>query len=408
MYLQKIDLKKKYALVTGAGKGLGRACAIALAEAGATIIALSRTQSDLDKLEKEIKKIKGKVIKVNCDVMDYKELKINLDKMIDTTPISELNHYIWWLKGNDRTSYVLRKNGKVLLYIWHQLKKVDNEDVIVSGWFIANASCSALDAMHAVTEHSKTIDKHNGLWYDIWNELTIPHSKGHAFRTMAHVGHKVASTSTSRVTSEHGQLVQIPLNFWFCRNPGLALPLIALQYHEVKLKFTWGTDVNCGGGQSSSQVWADYIYLDTDERRRFAQVSHEYLIEQLQYQNEGSANSKYKLNFNHPCKELIWVTQLDGSVNTSSTRPKAGTSDIHGKALVNGAQWFNYTDRVDSTPYAQNDALVLNDILDGVINTSPQNTDGPVYNMTNSLSSAADSRIGRGTKFPEQFGHTLS
>ncbi|MDA9974580.1 SDR family NAD(P)-dependent oxidoreductase, partial [Candidatus Pelagibacter sp.] len=81
MYLQKINLKKKYALVTGAGKGLGRACSIALAEAGATIIALSRTQSDLDKLEKEIKKIKGKVIKINCDVMNYKDLKENLDKI---------------------------------------------------------------------------------------------------------------------------------------------------------------------------------------------------------------------------------------------------------------------------------------------------------------------------------------
>ncbi|MDC0484760.1 SDR family NAD(P)-dependent oxidoreductase [Candidatus Pelagibacter ubique] len=81
MYLQKINLKNKYALVTGAGKGLGRACSIALAEAGATIIALSRTQSDLDKLEKEIKKIKGKVIKVNCDVMNYKDLKEKLDKI---------------------------------------------------------------------------------------------------------------------------------------------------------------------------------------------------------------------------------------------------------------------------------------------------------------------------------------
>ena len=81
MYLQKINLKNKYALVTGAGKGLGRACSIALAEAGATIIALSRTQSDLDKLEKEIKKINGRVIKINCDVMDYNELKQKLDKI---------------------------------------------------------------------------------------------------------------------------------------------------------------------------------------------------------------------------------------------------------------------------------------------------------------------------------------
>ena len=82
MYLQKINLKKKYALVTGAGKGLGRACSIALAEAGATIIALSRTQSDLNKLEKDIKKIKGKIIKIECDVMDYQDLKEKLNTII--------------------------------------------------------------------------------------------------------------------------------------------------------------------------------------------------------------------------------------------------------------------------------------------------------------------------------------
>jgi NAD(P)-dependent dehydrogenase (short-subunit alcohol dehydrogenase family) len=81
MYLQKINLKNKYALVTGAGKGLGRACSIALAEAGATIIALSRTQSDLDKLEKEIKKVKGKTIKILCDVMNYEETKSKLEKI---------------------------------------------------------------------------------------------------------------------------------------------------------------------------------------------------------------------------------------------------------------------------------------------------------------------------------------
>ena len=81
MYLQKINLKNKYALVTGAGKGLGKACSIALAEAGATVIALSRTPSDLDKLEKQIKKIKGKVIKVPCDVMDYEDLKKKIDKI---------------------------------------------------------------------------------------------------------------------------------------------------------------------------------------------------------------------------------------------------------------------------------------------------------------------------------------
>jgi len=81
MYLQKINLKNKYALVTGAGKGLGRACSLAMAEAGATILALSRTQSDLDKLERDIKKIKGKIVKIQCDVMNYEDLKNKLEKI---------------------------------------------------------------------------------------------------------------------------------------------------------------------------------------------------------------------------------------------------------------------------------------------------------------------------------------
>ncbi len=81
MFLNKYNLKNKNALVTGAGKGLGKACSIALAEAGATVIALSRTQSDLNKLEITIKRIKGRIIKINCDVMNYDDLKTKLDKI---------------------------------------------------------------------------------------------------------------------------------------------------------------------------------------------------------------------------------------------------------------------------------------------------------------------------------------
>lgn len=143
----------------------------------------------------------------------------------------------------------------------------------------------------------------------------------------------------------------VPLQFWFCRNPGLALPLIALQYHEVKINLEFRAasecywDANSVGDPTltSASLWVDYIYLDTDERRRFAQVSHEYLIEQLQFTGDESVNStsnKIKLNFNHPCKELVWVVQPDSNVDTTATK------------AVGGPQYFNYTDRVDETYFS--------------------------------------------------------
>ena len=145
------------------------------------------------------------------------------------------------------------------------------------------------------------IDKQTSEWMKVWNELSTPASKSAGLLAMT--GGAGRWGDSDNVPSNTGvNYCQIPLQFWFCRNPGLALPLIALQYHEVKLKFTWGNptvDTDCS-------VFCDYIYLDTDERRRFAQVSHEYLIEQLQIQS-GSSAASHKLNFNHPVKELIWT-----------------------------------------------------------------------------------------------------
>ena len=144
------------------------------------------------------------------------------------------------------------------------------------------------------------IDRQSHEWMDIVNELTTPRSKATGLKNM--VG-DVGRTSTDPTDSG---MVQVPLQFWFCRNPGLALPLIALQYHEVKIKFTWGQSTRVGA-PANVNVWADYIYLDTDERRRFAQVSHEYLIEQVQV-HAARASGTNRLNFNHPVKELIWTS----------------------------------------------------------------------------------------------------
>ena len=153
------------------------------------------------------------------------------------------------------------------------------------------------------------IDRHFKEWNQVWQELTTPTAKQDGLKFMQNSfthGH----TQTGQINSIG--MVQIPLYFWFCRNPGLALPLIALQYHEVKLKFTWGTSASSSVGTTADcKVWADYIYLDTDERRRFAQVSHEYLIEQLQKDSFAGDKKTFNLNFNHPVKELIWTSAAD-------------------------------------------------------------------------------------------------
>ncbi len=158
---------------------------------------------------------------------------------------------------------------------------------------------------------------------------------------------KLTTPTTSGTDSE---ILYIPLEFWFNRNAGLALPLIALQYHEVKVNIEFRDKTECYWKSSSGSVtvgdfdecslFVDYIYLDTDERRRFAQVSHEYLIEQLQYTGEETTTTtapKIKLNFNHPCKELIWVVQPDSVVGDTAD------STYYGK------QWFNFTDDYDKS-----------------------------------------------------------
>jgi hypothetical protein len=154
------------------------------------------------------------------------------------------------------------------------------------------------------------IDRHYKEWNQIWNELSTPESKAIGLKSMKGC---VGSSGTTGA-----DMVQVPLNFWFCRNPGLALPLIALQYHEVKLKITWGITGDVGIA-ADCKVMCDYIYLDTDERRRFAQVSHEYLIEQLQKQSADTSGS-VKLNFNHPVKELIWTSAATNAYGTAQLK----------------------------------------------------------------------------------------
>jgi len=224
------------------------------------------------------------------------------------------------------------------------------------------------------------IDKHYSEWLYIWNELSLPVGKRDGYKLM--VGGDKYNRSII-LDAKQSYSLYVPLEFWFCRNVGLALPLIALQYHEVKINIEFETASNMvdtganysdragslkdSGGTAITEIvktmnsalagsvtnlqltygslWVDYIFLDTDERRRFAQLSHEYLIEQLQFTGADTISGSYgntstmksiRMNFNHPCKELIWVIT-----------PTAAT----GQVVVSKPYWNNFTDRATDNQY---------------------------------------------------------
>jgi hypothetical protein len=201
-----------------------------------------------------------------------------------------------------RLTSIISRNGDLISRVYHELTSLPSTGLV-------NIGAKLFDTIEVEIGGQK-IDKVTGKWMEVWAELTEPNKFGHlgnaggtqgtVFQNMSGMGGVKHDTPQTQVL--------VPLPFWFCRNPGLALPLIALQYHEVKLITTLSTDATSSTGL---RTWVDYIYLDTDERRRFAQVSHEYLIEQLQYYTDSKTT--FDLNFNHPVKELIWTASQNAS-----------------------------------------------------------------------------------------------
>jgi len=210
------------------------------------------------------------------------------------------------------------------------------------------------------------IDKHHRDWMSAWDDLTqVNPSKttGKVGTDGKHnvvtdtAGYSPATPYQKSSFNIHGGAAAEkpskvfkaynPLKFWFCRNPGLALPLIALQYHEVKIIIETASrgEMSAKSGpvaagdeataptSSSFKLFADYVYLDTDERRRFAQVSHEYLIEQVQQQTFAASGSTFTLNFNHPVKELIWGCAPYTTAGRQSSSPAIFQRDDGGGGL---------------------------------------------------------------------------
>jgi hypothetical protein len=219
----------------------------------------------------------------------------------------------------------------------------------------------------------QVIDRLYGEWLYLWDCLTNDGAVN--FKAQSIVNHLEAEVpvwtvpaneSCTAGTGNHAVLpkvLYVPLYFFYTRNPGAALPLIALQYHEVKITLQWNDATVIAGNFNNASslpqpiqasIYIDYIYLDTEERRRMAQQSHEYLIEQTQYNEDkgiSSYNNRVDLTFNHPVKELVWVVQPSYYTNCSLAKAKGQTRlqpfTYNQKAVFE--QWiqFNGQDRLD-------------------------------------------------------------
>jgi hypothetical protein len=206
-----------------------------------------------------------------------------------------------------------------------------------------NDTGAALITNVSIEIGEKEIDKHTGEWLNIWGELTVPKNKRDGYDEM--MGHWNVYPPSAIDATQPLQLI-IPLRFWFCNTIGAALPLVALQAHPVRIimhlrpfqEMWWSAALPAPPGQpcpsinpvsiTRFQMFGDYIYLDTEERRRFAAAEHEYLIDQLQISPiqsvpVGVGKINMPLYFNHCCKEFVWVVQ--------ETRMAAAR------------EWFNYS-----------------------------------------------------------------
>lgn len=199
------------------------------------------------------------------------------------------------LNGNPadsgRVSVTIARNGDLVGDMYVELKTAASGG---SPFWAAERAITSVE----LSIGGQRVDKQYQKWWRLYSELYLDEAKKSVYGKMTSAG------AASQVF--------LPLLFFFNRNPGLYLPLIALQYHEVRVDFDLSGTFETHLDKNVFKVWANYIYLDTEERRRFAQKGHEYLIEQTQHtgvdtvDGTNGGTKQIRLSYNHPVKELVW------------------------------------------------------------------------------------------------------
>ena len=256
--------------------------------------------------------------------------------------------------SESNVSVIIHKTGDLVsnAHIEFILKLTTNS--LSGGTYVNFTNSTGYAAIKEVSIeiNSQEIDKHYSEWFDIWNELTDSNYNEHKLvnKHNAKYTYLKSNNGTTRVKC------YVPLKFWFCRNPGLALPLIALQNSQVIMKFKFrnpytliNTDHTSGtitpSYEKIPELYVDYIFLDTKEKRDFATKKHQYLIEQLQFNRKQTFTNSHELNFNNPVKELIWVCQ-NKNVNTEYNLNSIGNNaDAYSNvisSITKNNDYFNY------------------------------------------------------------------
>ena len=293
------------------------------------------------------------------NMTDISEIVNEISSDLTNNPNSWTNDQIM-----NRLETAIQQSIQVQGYYYDLLLNYDSSQVEQKSanakfaW-VHNLGHSIIDYV-SVTIGGETIDKHYGTWIDVWHSLTENFYQQDMYNKL--IGN-VTDMTTFNSTQKPSYLITVPLKFWFCKNNGLALPLIALKYNQVgitlKLKkiedcayIQQNTDQDYSTSVSLTDLWedsgfilngtllVDYVFLDTLERKRFAQSAHEYLIEKTQYMlftDVEDQKMTINLDFRSPCKELIITAQKTAYINNYTSYYKSLWSNysLTGKGVGN-------------------------------------------------------------------------
>ena len=251
---------------------------------------------------------KGDIIYFNYNIFVGPEKKLDKDKgyLVSNEPKIEDKKYSFSLQKYENNMWedvIISEDRAITGSVDDNLGTIQGSQIKLYKYdktkdFIDRDMTDIIDFIE-VEIGGQTIDKHYNKWLDIYNELF---EENHDYRVALNEGN--INLDVNKVEN-----IYIPLRFWFNKNIGLALPLISLQYHDVVIQVNIKniTGVNI----VNTILLVNYIYLDVDERRKFSELKHEYLIEQVQFTGEEiiyKDQNHINLNYNHPVKSLFWTT----------------------------------------------------------------------------------------------------